>query len=340
MDCFVLEKFDSKIESFLKENGIVQQELNIKEIFKDEKYEYKIIVCKDDEEIIGAFPFVLFNGKYGKVINSMPIISYGGIVAKNISENLYKAIIDELIKFSIQNDVITYTVCTIPFKNDYKIYKKVIKPDFEFNNFFQFIDLKKDVYSNMTSKFRGNLRRNLKKSEKFGVTLVEDYSLETLEKWYYSVYLDRMIETGCIVYPIDVFKAIMKNAKNNKSLILYAYINEELIGGGIYLNQISSLDDFMRVVNSKYFYTQVGTLMDDYAIKYAIKLEKNYFNWQSCDSIDSNIYKYKQAWGSEVGEHFYLTKIVGDIEKIRNIKLEEVKEEYKGIFVLPYSELK
>lgn len=335
----IKNSFNKEIDEFILNNAINQQDYKMIFIYNDLKsFKYHYIVCKEKEAILGVMPFILYENNLGNIIHSMPFIGYGGIAAiEDKKETVFKSIIEFLEKFAEETKVKLITICTPPFNNEeYILYKDIFKPDFERKNFYQYLDLKEDVFGNMKSKFRGNLRRNVTKCEKYGIRLIEDYSLEYLTKWYENVYVKRLTETNCAIYPFSVFETIKNYVNKDRLKMIYAVLNDKIIGGGLYLNQGISFDNFMRVVDSEYFYTQAGTAMDYYSINKAIDSGVKYYNWQSCDEIDSSIYKYKEDWGSKLDYHYYLTKIVGDISDLKKVPLNVIKTEYKGIYVMPY----
>ncbi|MBF8982971.1 GNAT family N-acetyltransferase [Lutibacter sp. B2] len=339
MKCYIERSIEDKdLIEFLYENAINQQFYFVEKIYEDMKnYDFNYIICKNKNNVLGAMPFILYKNKYGNIIHSMPYVGYGGIVSDmSNKEEIYSLIINFLKEYAKKENVILTTICMYPFYNDYELYKKYFDADFERKNFYQYLDLNEDVFKNMTSKFRGNLRRNIKKSQNYGVKLVESYSLEDLYQWYHHVYLKRLNETGCAIYPYSVFETYIRYYDKNRVKMVYGKLDDKIIAGGLFLNQGLSVDNFMRVVDGDYFHTQVGTFIDHWSIEYAKKTGARYYNWQSCDSIDSPIFKYKKDWGSKSGYHYYLTKITGDISQFKRIPLEIIKESYKGIYVMPY----
>ncbi|WP_050606986.1 hypothetical protein [Clostridium niameyense] len=341
MECYLynFEK-DRELVDFLNNNGINQQHFLNKRLYDDmHNFNYFYIVCKDNKDIQGVMPFILYKNCLGNIIHSMPFIGYGGIASVNNKEAVFKSIKNFLMDFSQKYDVKLMTICTPPFKNyEYDLYKRIFEPSFERKNFYQYLDLKEDIFKNMKSKFRGNLRRNINKCRKYGVELIESCDLEYLRDWYDNVYVKRLTETHCAIYPYSVFETIVKYYSRDKFKMFYTILEDKIIGGGLYLNQGISVDNFMRVVDGEYMYTQAGTYLDYASIEYALELEVEYYNWQSCDEVGSSIFKYKEDWGSGLDYHYYLTSIVSNIDKLRGTSLDLIKKEYKGIYVMPYEQ--
>lgn len=343
MKCRIVEEYkNDSYEKFIKDK-IVQKNIGMNKIYEDiENFEYKYLVCEDNKQCIGVFPFILYKNTIANVINSLPFLGYGGIsVDRDKREEAFKCITDYITDFSEKNDISLVTICTEAFEENYDLYEKYFMCDYIMKNFYQYIDLDEDVFGNMKAKFRGNLKRNIKKcTERFGVEIKESYEMNDLREWYNNVYVKRLTETNCSIYPFEVFNVILNNVKRDKIKMLYGLCDDKIVGGALYLNQGKSVDNYMRVVATDYLHTQLGTYLDYLSINYAIDNKVKYYNWQSCDEIGSSIFKYKEDWGSEVGYHYYRTKVMKDITDLKNTSLEDIKKNFKGIFVLPYDEFK
>lgn len=345
MRCFL---YDEKKHGNLNLDGFLKDKLNqcsykLKKMYDNYiNYIYNYIIEIDDENnVLAVMPFVLYKNKLANIIHSLPFIAYGGVTCEEgAREERFKELLAFLNEFAIDNKVLLITLCTQPFKrDDYEIYRELFKPDFERKNFYQYIDLKKDIFIEMNAKFRGNLKRNIKKcEEKYNVEIKESYDINDLRYWYDEIYVKRLTETHCAIYPYEVFETFITEINKDKIKMIYGVKEGKIIAGGLYLNQGICVDNFMRVVATESLHTQVGTCLDYLSIQYAIENKVEFYNWQSCDEIDSSIFKYKKDWGSEVGYHYYLTKITGDITKLKKAPLDIIKKEFKGIYVLPYEE--
>ncbi|MBY0123453.1 hypothetical protein [Bacillus sp. S/N-304-OC-R1] len=330
----------AEVQNFVDSYGLVQQDFSLKSIYKEQyNFEYKYICCFKDGQVAGVFPFVHYHSKLGDVIHSMPYIGYGGGCYINKDFKVLKSLIEKLYKYAEQCNVLLVTICTPPFiREDISIIKEIIKPDFIHENFYQYIDLDDDFLNGMNSKNRNNLKRNLKIAQNNEVYLKEDYTEASLSYWYDSIYVPRMIETNCTVYPFSVFNELRRIMGGKRAFIQYAMQKNNIIGAGIFLKQNKSLDNFMRVIGTEYMNTNAGVMLDYWSIQYARQHQFLFYNWQSCDRVDSPIFKYKKTWGSKVDYHYYLTKIINPLDQFKQTPLREIKKEYKGIYVLPYSE--
>lgn len=341
--CQLLDKTSipyKQIDEFIAAHAINQQSYRMAAVYSSKNdFHFNYIVCEHFDKICGAMPFVLFEHELGNVIHSMPFLGYGGIASiPELKESVFSHILNFLIDTAKAANVLLATICMPPFQQEYNLYKYHFNPDFEKKNFYQYIDLSEDVLSKCNSKFRGNIKRNIRKCENYGVTLFESSLESDLKEWYNNIYLKRLTETGCAIYPYSLFETFISNIGNGRIKVVYAKMNDNIIGGGFFLNQGISFDNFMRVIGSDYFYTQAGNLIDYWSIDLARSLKIRYYNWQSCDGIGSTIFRYKEDWGSKLDHHYYLTKITGDITLFKKVPLEIIKNEYKGLYVMPYEE--
>lgn len=322
--------------------GLVQQNTRLKNIYHSlDKMEYHNVVCYDNSnKIVGTLPFVLYNHPYGNIIHSTPYLGYGGVCMQPDGDAAIRnSLIEKLIEYGKERDVLLATICTEPFldESDLDSLKYSFQPDFEHANFYQYIDITSDYLKNMTSKNRNNLKRNLRNANKEGIYLEEDYTEESLLFWYEKIYLKRLSETGGLIYPFDVFNELRKFGRD-RVIIQYVMKDERIIGTGIFLKQQKSFDNYMRVIDPKYTHTKAGILIDNWSIEYAISKGYTFYNWQSCDREDSPIFNYKKTWGSKVGYHYYFTKKLNPIDKFKEIPLPYIQQAYPGIYVMPYSE--
>lgn len=338
MKCILVDNYNEYNLKDIIDAEIVQKDIRLSSIYKGmEGFNYKYIACFESEKCVGVLPFILYKNSIGNIINSMPFIGYGGIsLAEGQNEITFKFMIDFLLEYAQQNEVVLTTICTQPFESEkYEFYKKYFKPDFERQNFHQYIDLTDYNLDNVKRR----IKRSVKKcTEKYDVKVIESDREEDLVYWYKNIYLERLNKTGCAIYPYSVFEGFLKNIDSKRRKMIYGIKDGEIIGGGLFLNQNKSLDNFMRVVGTPFLDTQVGTYLDYYSIKYALENNIKYYNWQSCDYIGSSIFEYKESWGSELAYHYYLTKITGDISKLKKTSLDTIKQEFKGIYVMPYEE--
>lgn len=318
------------VYEYVKKNALVQHYPIMGKAFSYPYFYYYFVSYDVENEINAILPLVIYKGEYGNVAHSLPYFSYSGIIGDEIGVHAIQRKIDSFLK---EKEVITLSYCHHPFMN----YSRNIKHDYQFENFFQYLELTSGSYTDkMNSKARNNLKRNLKKANAFKVVLEKSESTSDLSYWYNNIYVKRLEETHAPIYPYAIYEALF-TAPHHRTQFIVAKIDEKIIGGALYLLQVDSIDLFMRVVESKYLHTQAGVLMDKFIIEQAELNKFKYFNWQSADFIDSPVFNYKKSWGSDVGTHLYLTNEVKNFKSFQTLTKDKLKSSYPGMYIAPYS---
>ncbi|MEN1760770.1 GNAT family N-acetyltransferase [Anoxynatronum sibiricum] len=323
--------------------GLVQHHPVMKLAYEDhERMILQRIVCLDaDGATRGVLPFVRFCHEYGDVIHSLPFLGYGGpVVDEHDQEDTLNRLIIHLVEYATAENILTITLCLPPFTSHSGLIESILQPDYTLQNFFQYIDLKQPFQQSMGGLQRRKRTRNMRIAGQQGIIVTQDHRETSLKYWYEHIYLPRLTKTGGAIYPWQVFKALGKAAEQHRVLIQYAMKEDQMIGGGIYLKQPCSLDNYMRVVSDEGLTMGAGILLDWSSLEYAQNEKYDYYNWQSCDAVGSDIYRYKESWGSQIAYHQYMTKVTGCLETLKEKGLQSIKEAYAGVFVIPFSELK
>ncbi|KYG33711.1 GNAT family N-acetyltransferase [Alkalihalobacillus trypoxylicola] len=332
---------DDALNEFVSKYGLVQHSPKLKTIFEGfNSYLYKYVACYNGQEVVGILPFIHYKNDLGDVVHSLPYLGYGGGCTIDDDNEILSSMLLTLMEYCQQKQILLLTICTPPFSKQLNVYTETLQPDYIKDNFYQYIPLRSDFLTLMNSKNRNNLKRNLKHAESTGIYLNQDNSEEMLKVWYETIYKPRLETTGGAIYPFEVFNHLRHFFGGDRVVVQYAMLDDTIVGASILLKQNKSLDNFMRVVGNDYMHTQAGVMLDYWSIQYAQSQGYEYYNWQSCDRVDSPIFKYKENWGSKVDKHFYITKTINSIEEFKRSSLDEIIENYKGIYVLPYSEFK
>jgi hypothetical protein len=291
---------------------------------------------------IGAMPAYMFECEPGSLMISVPQAGgYGGVVVGNLSrKEEYAALLDAFITEAERQNCALATISTQPFFGDYELYGRHFAPDFERDNFYQFLDLKADILADASSKQRGNIRRSIQKAQKHGLRVTFEDTDDRFEKWY-AVQCRRMMELGAEPLPKKLFEsARLWLFPEDMGFFAYVLDGPEVIGGALFVGLNEVLDVFLMSCDSDHMKKQPNNIMVLKAIEYARDKGFKYLNWQSCGSRESGVYKFKQSWGSREGRHCYISKITGDISQLESMPLEEIKERYRWHYVMPYERLR
>lgn len=331
--CYVeLSEIPCNVIEYLMVNGLVQHQITLLDIYK---YPYipNLYVVYKDNKVIGAYPLIIYKGRYGEVAYSLPYYSYGGYVGDN---KVYEYALRDLKA----RGVYTLSNCLHPFYKYDGFTKEQNITHLNMDKFFQYIDFNDGHYlEQMNSKQRNNLKRNLKIANANNIVLKKSYDIKDLEFWYKEIYCPRMKETRGAIYPLSVYIHLMNLNSKNKVEFIIAQIDNKIIGAAFYLKQNKSYDLFMRVIGTEYLSTQAGILLDYTILEEAIKNGVRYFNWQSADEEGSPIFKYKATWGSKKGYYRYTTYILNDLKQFEEQCLSDLKSNYPAMYIAPYTYL-
>ena len=318
------------------EYGMAQHTLGwrkvVEELLRDESYYF---VAKENGKIVGVLPTFIKEHPLGNIMNSIPFAGgYGGVVTRyNIKnkKNIYKALLHEMVRYAKEKACILVSISTSPFSMDLDLYMALFKPDYILPNFIQYIDLEKHV------NYKRDIRRKIRKAIAHKVEITEDDSMNNLQS-FYEIYKKRMIQLRGKMYPPPFFEIVKKKA-SEISKFFFAIYEGEIVSGILLIYNNRIIDDFIAVMDMDYSFTEANSLMINYAIEWARKKGFKYWNWQSLPSKESGGYNFKARWGSLDGEHYYLTKVLGDLTALKRCGIEQIKQEYEWYFVIPYDKI-
>lgn len=335
------EKWKNKINTFLISKGtfINQNILFWEKVLNNlNKHQYEILIAFDNGKVVDCISYVIFHGKYGRVIVSNPLIGYGGFL--NDNGDTWEKIIEELVIIAKQNSCLTLTISTPPYQeNLIEQYLNKYKADYIYKNFYQY-SLINDGHplNQLEKKKRDKIKNSINKASKYGDLIVR--VLTSLEEWkaWIKIYKKRYEEIGALEYSSEFFLNIFKYSSTNKfeNAKLYGlFSNSTLIGGILIVFSYSSAEYFSSAFLSSENHVNGTTFTLNYIFNELDEKKIVKFNWQSSPG-KSGVYNYKKSWGALEGEHIYLVKVIGDLNNLINTPLNLIKEEYKGMYILPY----
>ena|SRR3989338_2452558 len=327
-------EYDSVIDNC--KYGFIQQSTVWRDVIRglgpDEPH---LLLGRDNGKPVGVLPLYLYRGKFGNIMTSVPQPgSLGGIACLdgyNDKEALYKALINYAVDLGREKECRLLTIITNPFAQDDALYRKFLFPEYELENFTQFIGLGNSSYV-ITSK---NIKRDLKTSISEGVTIKETLSASDFDALY-KIHCKRQAEIGAI--PLD--KRLLENIFNiacpaNKARIFLAYHDGSIIAGWILIHNKLIADVFVIAADSAFDRLFPNFALADYSIRWVQGEGKRFYNWQSAPGRSSGVYKFKNRWGSKEATYYFFTKTLGDVSGIMNSNFSGVRSAYANHFLLP-----
>lgn len=310
------------------------------------------LLARDNGTPVGALPLYLYRGEFGNIMTSVPQPGpHGGIACAadyTDNEQIYRALLDYAIKLSDEKHCCLLTVMTNPFMNDSIYYREFLLPDYELENFTQYIyipeyftDSGEPPYLNkgntgqINSRDRNDIRRNLNKAGDAKILIAESYNADDLDAWY-EIHKQRHKEIKAAPLRRELFYSIFeKMVLTGRAKFLTAYHNKRIAGGcfTIFNDQITDL--YMMSTDSELIEFGVNYALIDNLLRSSLNSSTTVFNWQSSPSRSSGVYEFKRRWGSREASYFFFTKVLHDISGIIKGDFNEVMGAYKNHFLLP-----
>lgn len=290
-------------------------------------------------KIIGVLPSFIYDGSAGKIAVSLPHAgAYGGILTHPnlppaertaVYAGLSKAWFEECRK----EGCLTATFATAPFSNDLNYYLNGVKPDYRLDRFFQYVDLK------ACARYNRRTRRNLRTALKEGLEVYKDNSMRAVKAWY-PIHELRMKDLNAPPLPWKLFEGCVKHAcpAGKADFWFVRDSSGKLVSGCLYLKHNEIVDVFIMSADTSCLTQNPNTILTDVTIKAYAKEGFKWYNWQASASKQCGVYEFKAGFGSLDGDHYYLTKALGDLARLRALTVQQVKDNYKWHYVLPFSE--
>lgn len=319
--------------------SVIQNYPYMSSLFQNPHEKFFFIYCIKDSVIIGTLSFVIYFNRLGNIIQSIPKLAYGGVVSNDINkEEVYKILLDEMIKIGRENNCVLATIGTSILENNIELYHKIFKPDYSKSNFYQLNYLNDTPLNKLNKKSRDSMNRKINKSIINNVEIIKN-NLNYFDEWY-EIYLQRFSEIGAEPFSYKFLKELSYiNMNNNRGDFYFAIYNKSLIGGTLVIYNENVIDYFASSYKTEWMYLNANNYILNEIHKSAITKKIKIFNWESSPNRTGGVYVFKSRWGATEREHYYITKVLGDISKLKLSNIDLIKENYKGYYVLPYNVL-
>ena len=347
----ILEKdCEEEYEGFLDECrcSSVQHSVDwrkvVDDLGKDKPY---FAVAKEKNKIVGALPLYFYKCPFGNLLTTTSWYTISGIVCseKSFRSEIYKVLLDYAVNLGNELDCTAISLGTNPFEDDKNLYLENYKSDYVMENFVQYVVLSdlfneegKIVHPNYFG--RNEFTKNLNLARRQSITITQDPTGNNLNEWY-KIHEKRMKELNATPVPKELFASIRLNlVSKNKGKFVFAFHKERMIFGGVYIFNKKQIDAFMMSADSEYLHHRASYLVTRDLLEWANKKGISVLNWMSSPKRDDGIYRWKKKWGSNERTFLYLTKLLGDISKWKEMDYRELKKAYGFHYLLPFNLLK
>jgi hypothetical protein len=306
------------------------------------------LLAEDAGEPLAGLPLYLFEHRLGNVLTSVPQTGpLGGMflrpsLSATTARACYAALLQEAVSLAQAHRCVALSLITHPFINDLPHYQAHLQPDYVFENFTQYIELREHFDPAGAVRLpdyhrRTNLSRNLAKARRAGFRLrycTDPSEIDAL----YQVHLKRHAEIAAP--PIDA--RLLRNiaihlVPRGKAFFLVIESDTGIASWGVYLHHREVVDVLRLNMDSAAAAHCPNFFNTDESLRHCLPLGVTHYNWQSAPSRASGVYRYKQQWGSRESTYHYVTKLFCPPTYLAELGLETLQREYPLHFIAPYA---
>ena len=298
------------------------------------------LLAMDHEELLGWIPYAVRRGSHGAVVNSLPLVAYGGPAGCAGDEATAAALLEALRGFASSVSADVLTVATSPFLSEAAeaTYRKVLAPTHEFENFVQVQELRPHPLEQLSGKSKVTMRSKVRRARSHGLRVVSALTSDQLEDWL-AIYHARYVDLGARPYPDAFHREAFERAVPAGAAEFWGVVDvdgQTLVGGVMFLTSGAVTDYFSSAFLSSHNHLNPATLLLHDAFTTFAARGVRWFNWQSSPGR-GGVYEYKARWGAREARHAYLCVLFNQRSKLFDLDIPAMQEAYPLRFVLPYT---
>ena len=307
--------------------------------------DHYLLAMDDAKQVIGALPCFSIDGKFGTVINSLPFRgTSGGLIVDPVHPQrvaIRAALLSEYARLCTELNAAAHTIWTSPFEADTQAYQAALEWDFRKEFAGQVSVLSAAGVASQTSvsvndalmqSFHPKVRSAIRKSEKSGMRIAEEWSEELL---FAVAALHREHGAASDVPGGERFFTALAAAytPGQTIRIFAARMGDDLAAALLLLYSGATVEYFCPVVDPRWRSLQpLGGLIRT-AMLQAISEKRRYWNWGSVADVPPATVRMRNQLGGKEYPHFRLTKLCNP--DLRTATPSELEREYPHFFVAP-----
>jgi len=305
------------------------------------------IIAIEEGEVIGAIPaFLKENTKYGNILNSLPFFgSHGGVLVQskfdeNKKRQIKRSLLDSFSALAREKDCILSTMITSPFDSDISFYENNLPYKFKDRRVAPIVEFRDNIdnaeHEIMYHIIEPDNRRAIRRPLKHGVTLEFSQDFGPL----FEMHNENISSKGGNVKPMAFFQKVRELIKENDYDLIYAKKEGVIIAGLLVFFFKNIVDYFTPALRYEYSIEQGTTFLIYEGMKKAIASGYKYWNFGGTSESQPSLHRFKARWGTKDYPYYYYIIQHRNIDHILQMKPQDILEEYKWFYVLPFSELK
>ncbi len=245
---------------------------------------------RENGRIVAGLPGILLNFKIFKILYAS--IPYGHFIGdKSYFASFMESLNRELLKRRVDQIRLTQS----PFSEPY--------PPESFTSVSAkctLLELRGYDKEEIWEGYRKNIRRDVRKAQKSGVTLRRGDSMEDVHL-FYKLYLASMERNRAMAkYPLRWFEAIHEiGVKEGLSAILFAELNGTPIAGIVLVYSTSCTHYLHNGSEYEFLKFCPNELLVHSSIENAVEKNISFFDFMGSDPGDLSLLRFKEKWGRQ-----------------------------------------
>jgi hypothetical protein len=264
----------------------------------------RYLLAYDRDEIVAAFPLMIKEGVFGKVVNSLPYYgSNGGIISK--SKLFSDQLMEEYNQFIAESDIVSAVMVENPLSGE----RLVPRHNMRDERIGQFTNIKcsENFEEEIFKRISGNRRNEIRRARKNEVEVFEEN--EQLD-FIRRIHQNEMKEKNRKYKTDDFFNKIEKHFVAGKDYkVFIARRNQEPIAGLLmfYFNKVTEYFTPVVIANERIY--QPMSLILYHAFLDAMSRGYEWFNWGGTWLSQEGVYNFKKQMGAQDFPYNYYIQI-------------------------------
>ena len=260
---------------------------------------------KDGGEIVAGLPGVLLSFGIFKILYAS--IPYGHLIGE---KPYYPAFLQLLEKEFRKKGIDQVRLTESPFSDLYS--PESFRP---ISAKCTLLDLRGYGKEKIWEGYKKNIRRDVRKAQRSGITIRGGDSKEDI-RTFYGLYLTSMERNRAMAkYPLRWFEAVYEGmAEKGWGTFMFAELKDEAIAGAVFIKSPTSIHYFHNGSRYESLKLCPNELLIHSALEEAIEKGNPSFDFMGSDPNDASLIRFKEKWG---GQSMDLNTYVKDYHPFR-----------------------
>ena len=295
------------------------------------------LVAFEDERLVGVLPFLVKDGPFGPVLNSLAFFGgVGGVIQAKPNLEAKCLLIEAFYECAEEMAAVSATIVSNPMEADRHLYATCSKATFTDERIGQITHLNSVAHpDDLIHIFDDPRPRNIRKAQKLGVKVLKKH--EQALNFLYQTHRQNMTGINGLAKEEKFFKAIPIYLRPEDWAIYEATLDGRQVAALLVFFFNTTVEYFTPVILEEFRSTQALALTIFYAMQDALTQGYRNWNWGGTWVSQTGVYNFKKKWGTNEYRYFYFVKVFD--ERIMAESVATIRSAYPGFFVIPFSKL-